>query len=169
MNTQKINDWLQIAGLAGVIGSLIFVGLQLKQGQEIAFSNNYQSRTASTVATNVGAMSSPEFLSGMAKVYANSPSELTMPEAIAVELYIGTTMTLFENNHLQYQAGFLNEEHWQRSLDEMRCTLTVPLFREIVMGWSFRESFEAVISDIVNGISDEAINCYTSGWEYPLH
>ena len=110
LNIQKINDWLQFAGLAGVIGSLIFVGLQLKQTQEIALSNNYQSRTANVVATNVGAMTSPAFLSGMAKVYANSPSKLTMPEAIAVELNIGTSMTLFENNHLQYQAGFLNDE-----------------------------------------------------------
>ena len=168
VNSQKINDWLQIAGLAGVIGSLIFVGLQLKQAQAIALSNNYQSRTANVVAANVGAMSSPEFLSGMAKVYASSSSKLTMQEAIAIELNIGTIMTLFENNHLQYQAGFLNEEHWQRSLDEMQCMLTVPLFREIVMGWSFRESFEAVISDIVDGISDDAINCYTYGWNYPL-
>jgi len=50
----------------------------------------------------------------------------------------------------------------------MRCVLTVPFFREIVMGWSFRESFEAVISDIANGLSDEAIDCYTYGWQYPL-
>jgi hypothetical protein len=168
VNSQKINDWLQIAGLAGVIGSLIFVGLQLKQAQAIALSDNYQSRTANTIATNVGAMSSPEFLSGMAKVYANSAGELTMREAIAVELNVGTLMTMFENNHLQYQAGFLNEEHWQRNLDEMQCLLTVPLFREIVAGWSFRESFGAVISGIVGGISDDAINCYTYGWEYPL-
>lgn len=127
-----------------------------------------KSRAANTDATNVGAMSSPEFLSGMAKVYANSPSELTMREAIAVELNVGTIMTMFEKSHLQYQAGFLNDEHWQRNLAEMQCMLTVSLLREIVMGWSFRESFVAVISEIVDEISDEAIHCYTYGWDYPL-
>ena len=127
-----------------------------------------KSRAANTDATNVGAMSSPEFLSGMAKVYANSPSELTMREAIAVELNVGTITTMFEKSHLQYQAGFLTDEHWQRNLADMQCLLTVSLLRDIVMGWSFRESFVALISVIVDEISDEAIHCYTYGWDYPL-
>lgn len=37
----KLGDWLQIIGLFGVIGSLIFVGLQLKQTQAIALSETY--------------------------------------------------------------------------------------------------------------------------------
>ena len=38
MDTHKINDWLQIVGMFGVIASLIFVGLQMKQAQDIAYS-----------------------------------------------------------------------------------------------------------------------------------
>jgi hypothetical protein len=37
----KINDWLQVVGMFGVIASLIFVGLQMKQAHEIALSNTY--------------------------------------------------------------------------------------------------------------------------------
>ena len=168
MNTEKINDWLQIAGLAGVIGSLIFVGLQLKQTQAIALSDTYQSRTAVTVESSISAIGSPEFLSGMSKIYANRANELKMSEAIAVELYIGSIFTMIENNHLQYQAGFLSEEHWQRNLAEMQCALTVPLFREIVMGWPFRESFSAVISGSIGQITGDANYCWTYGWTYPL-
>jgi hypothetical protein len=169
VNSEKINDWLQIAGLGGVIGSLIFVGLQLKQAQAIALSDVYQSRTANTIENNVGAMSSPEYLSGMSKIYTKKSSELTMPEAIAVELNIGTIVTMIENNHLQYQAGFLPEEHWQRNLSELQCVLTVPLFREIIMGWPWRESFAVVISQIVEQESDDEGNCWTYGWTYPLN
>ena len=36
MDSNKVNDWLQIFGMFGIIASLIFVGLQLKQADEIA-------------------------------------------------------------------------------------------------------------------------------------
>ena len=168
MNSEKINDWLQVAGLAGVIGSLIFVGLQLKQAQAIALSDVYQNRTATNIEANAGAINSSEYLSGMSKIYAGKASDLTMPEAIAIELHIGTTMTMIENNHWQYQAGFLPEEHWERNLREVRCTMTVPFLREIIMGWPWRESFAAVLSQIAADISDDEDDCYTWGWTYPL-
>jgi len=36
MDSKKLNDWLQLVGLAAVVASLIFVGLQIKQSDEIA-------------------------------------------------------------------------------------------------------------------------------------
>ena len=35
MNSEKVNDWLQIVGMVGIMASLIFVGLQVKQTQSI--------------------------------------------------------------------------------------------------------------------------------------
>ena len=43
MDSAKLNDWLQVIGLFGVVASLIFVGLQMKQEHEIALSNGIQS------------------------------------------------------------------------------------------------------------------------------
>ena len=34
--TSRLNDWLQLLGFIGVIGGLVFVGLQLQQDREIA-------------------------------------------------------------------------------------------------------------------------------------
>jgi len=44
MNPERMHDWLQIVGMAAVVASLIFVGLQLKQSQEIAIAGQYQAR-----------------------------------------------------------------------------------------------------------------------------
>ena len=44
MDMAKLNDWLQIVGIFAVVASLIFVGLQLKQTQEIAIAGQYQQR-----------------------------------------------------------------------------------------------------------------------------
>ena len=35
MDSTKLNDWLQIAGLLAIVASLVFVGLQVKQSQSI--------------------------------------------------------------------------------------------------------------------------------------
>lgn len=49
MDSAKLHDWLQIVGLAAVVGSLIFVGLQLKQADEIAFAELAENTTATGV------------------------------------------------------------------------------------------------------------------------
>lgn len=36
MVSKELNDWLQVVGLFGVLGGLIFVGIQLKQDRDIA-------------------------------------------------------------------------------------------------------------------------------------
>lgn len=38
MKSSELNDWLQVAGLLGVIASLVFVGLQLRQDRQFALS-----------------------------------------------------------------------------------------------------------------------------------
>jgi len=172
VNSQRLNDWLQIVGLFGVIGSLIFVGLQLRQTQAIALSETYQNRTASTIAMNVGVMSSPEALSGIAKIYGNKPDELTMSEAVALEYSIGNVLTTMENNQLQFTQGFLSEEHWQRNMQELHCILSVPLFRGIAAGWDFRDSFKKVISDALQAIPPDAENCWSftfKDWDFPMN
>ena len=38
MNSTNLHDWLQIIGIAAVVASLVFVGLQLKQADEVAYA-----------------------------------------------------------------------------------------------------------------------------------
>lgn len=169
VDTARIQDWIQIIATFGVIASLVFVGLQMQQTHEIALSTTYQNRTATAIGMNVGSISSPEFLLGVSKIYLNRASELTMPEAVALEWHIGSVLMIMENNHVQYQAGYLSEEHWQRNLNEMRCTLSVPLFREIAENWPFRESFSAVIDNVLQEISTDSENCWAGSFSYPLN
>ena len=46
MDSQKLHDWLQIIGIAAVVASLVFVGLQLKQSDEIALADIFESAAA---------------------------------------------------------------------------------------------------------------------------
>jgi len=81
----KVNDWLQVVGMFGVIASLVFVGLQMKQAHQIALSEIYQSRSDASASISISTVGSPELLAALSKVYSGRPTEMTMPEAIAFE------------------------------------------------------------------------------------
>ena len=168
MNSQKLNGRLQITGLFGVIASLVFVGLQLQQTQAIALSETYQDRTAASITMNASILGSSDTLSGIAKIYRNEFDNLTLPEAIALEYVVGSTLLIIENNHIQYLAGFLPEEHWQGNLADIRCILTVPLFRDVAQAWTFRQSFDQVIAAALKEVPIGAENCWSYDWNYPM-
>lgn len=168
VDTAKISDWLQVVGMFGVIASLLFVGLQMKQTQEIALSSTYQARSDATVETLISAIASPAFLSATSKMYANKAADWTSQEAVAMEFYLGADMTMFENNHQQYEMGFLGEEHWQRNLAELKCTLEYPEYRKLIMTWFYRESFMKIIKDIIDQTGENPSGCWDFDWPYPI-
>lgn len=46
MDSAKLNDWMQVVGILAVVGSLIFVGLQMRQDRNIAMAEALSSRSA---------------------------------------------------------------------------------------------------------------------------
>lgn len=167
LNAKKINDWLQVVGMFGVIASLVFVGLQMKQTHEIALSSIYQSRSDTSVEQSMATTGSPELLNAISKDYTGRSHELTMPEAVAFEHFLGASMTMFENNHHQFEMGFLSEEHWQKNLRELKCTLDSPLRRQIIAGWQYRESFMNVVRQISEQLTDSDGDCWVVDWGLP--
>lgn len=164
----KINDWLQVIGLFGLIASLIFVGMQIKQDRLIAISGTYQARSDASSELTMSAISSPEFLNGMAKIYANKFDDLTMQEAIALEHYWGSIMTQIESNHQQYLMGYLSEEHWQRNIRELECMLDLPLTRQMLANWDYRASFQNVVVELTEQVTREPAGCSVSEWPYAV-
>lgn len=51
MDSEKLNDWLQIIGLFGVMASLVFVGVQIRQTQVIAEGESAMISIESVAAT----------------------------------------------------------------------------------------------------------------------
>ena len=166
METSKISDWLQVVGLFGVMASLVFVGLQMKQTQEIALSNIYQSRSDANVEMVMAATNSPLVISVLAKAYRGQADQLTMEEAVAFEHYLGATVTMIENNYRQFESGFLPEEHWQRNLRELKGTLSSPVRREIIMSWPWSESFTNLLRQITEEFDDRQEDTWLADWDF---
>ena len=145
MASEKVNDWVQILGIVGIIGSLVFVGLQLKQSQEIAIASQYQARLDSIIAVKGNLLQSDSLIDVSRKVENGEP--LGQMDIYVLDLAVGQAFDLWETNHFQYVNGFVSEEHWQgvlREIDMSLGELYVPEF------WasnrlSYRESFAEII------------------------
>lgn len=116
----RFSEWKSVAelvGLVALVASLLFVSLQLKQGQEIALATQYQARTESTQALVLAHLEAgyvpfiPELRRG-----AESGASA---EDISTMHWLWLQM---DNHYYQYQAGFFTQSAWDaqwRSIIEL--------------------------------------------------
>ena len=154
MDSRKLNDWLQVVGLFAVVGSLVFVGLQMQQDQEIALSQAYQARAETSMLGLLAILESDTALSATTKANSGEINQLTPTESQALFLLNAIQFIQWENVHYQYQRGFVSQEHWETQLDMMRTQLPEDglrlLYRNSPGYW--RASFRAVIEQIYKEI-----------------
>jgi hypothetical protein len=160
MDSSKLNDWLQVTGLFGVMGSLLFVGLQLKQEQEIARSVASQARTEANVQFLIESAANPLVASGLEKVSTGNESQVTYAERRAITMTNAAILFIYENIHFQYENGFIPEERWQATRRTIQGTLfNVPTLRSQFASnreqWS--QSFGTVVDEIIAEIDAEAL------------
>ena len=136
MNIEKL---INIIGVLGVIGSLIFVGLQMQQSHEIALAAQQQSRTEVLVdiigGFDEGDKSFVDFISSI-------PDGTYSDDTNVVRDAIWQIWMLYENDFLQYKLGLMDVEIWEAKLNGMLLTYNACQFRDItdlVLGFSTAE------------------------------
>ena len=159
MNATKLNDWLQVIGLFGVIGSLMFVGLQLKQEQEIAMSAAYQARSQQISDIATAWADNPAARGAIIKLESGRAQEVTPDEALALNFYESALLNAYENIHYQYLSGFVTEEHWEKSRAGIKNFLRRERgrssFFDDVSGQNWRASFYELAEQLVAEIDSE--------------
>ena len=155
VDVAKISDWLQV------------VGLQMKQTQDIALAGAYNARASQTVDMSSATFSTPQHFAAMAKIYSGQRDQLTAEEYVALEHYSIALLSIYENNHFQYEMGYLPEEHWQRNLKEIDCQMTEPFFSELAENWWARESFKFVLNASIERGRNTTENCWVSSSKEP--
>ena len=109
MDSAKLNDWMQVGGIFALVASLVFVGLQMKQSQEIALANQYQARAEAAQNMFLTMQESGISMSSMGK-----PLSEKTPEEVAAAFNISVwAWTQYDNHFYQYNAGFLDDESWE--------------------------------------------------------
>jgi len=124
MDSAKLNDWMQVVGIFAVVVSLVFVGFQLKQSQEIAIAGQNQERQSVVVAYYAAQIQIDDSVDAYGVRHRehldqNIGTENSRSDRLIGLSYIRSRMRLsiYDNNHFQFEAGFMTEESWQPYLD----------------------------------------------------
>jgi len=159
MDSGKLNDWLQVVGLFGVIASLTFVGLQMKQDRDIALSVATQSRTETTIQNILGAASNPMVASAVDKIELGKSNSLLPSERRALRLNGQATLFNLENVHYQYLNDYVSEERWVASRETLKGILRSgygarATYEANPKAWG--ESFQQIVDDLIAEIENES-------------
>ncbi len=150
---KKIDLGQTIAILAnvGVIGSLIFVGVQVQQGALATRSATVLQLKDSWVQLNLASATSVELAEAFRSVETQGWNNA---DYIAKELVSGFYRTLFHNwsnAHYQYQNGTLEEEQWASHLREAQASLRNPAIRQVWSDWGYvyDDPFRNLMDDLI--------------------
>ena len=110
MDSAKLNDWMQVIGIFALVASLIFVGLQMKQTQDIALAGQYQARAESTMDFYLMNLETSQ---GQMWVFPPSDDEITQAHVGYYYMMANYFWMKYDNHHFQYTSGFLDEETWE--------------------------------------------------------
>ena len=175
MGSDKLHDWLQIVGAAAIVASLIFVGMQLKQSQDIAIANQYQARFESAAETARAYIQSDtalkawgSFLTDKIQSDGSISDEFRAwaqgqsPEEIAFRYWSAYIELKTHDNHLfQYEQGFMEVESWLAFRETFKMMLSAPkelyVVRQIYLDnpGIWRRSFGKYVEELLSEIQTE--------------
>jgi hypothetical protein len=146
-------DWRKTAeliGITAIVASLIFVGLQMKQQQEIAIAAQYQERYATIMefwtAREQSDIERPR-LGGAVMDRWGLPSgidpNMTPDRFGSRYLWTRMTLSIWDNLHFQYESGFLTDEAWAAYRSQFIRNVENPVFHYVIDNnkSGYRQSF----------------------------
>jgi len=141
MSSTSWKDTAELIGIAAIVASLVFVGMQMRQDQEIARATLYQMRSDAAREARAVIIDPALVDESMAKLARGE--ELSPHEFGRIQLVNGMLLSHFENSHYLYQLGFVPEEQWVSDKFQLGQLLQDPVLANY---WksnrqSFRQTF----------------------------
>ena len=118
MRKLEINDLIQIAGMLGIIGSLVFVGLLMKQTQTIALGEQIQARNQMLLDSQLVLLGDEHIgreLIDKSNIALLSPENLSEEVRAVWRQIISVRGVTIQNAFQQYELGLLPEDVWRQA------------------------------------------------------
>ena len=114
MKREVVQDVIQFLGMIGIIGSLIFVGLQMQQTQQIAIAGQVQARAEMRLNRILNGLEGNLNANRLFN-YANFDYEkLNEEEKLIARNMHNWIGIMVENNYSQYQMGLFADDYWEQ-------------------------------------------------------
>jgi hypothetical protein len=165
VNQEQIKNLVEIVGISAIVASLIFVGLELRQSQQIAIASQYQERSNTGIEYNYKVLETEWRLARRADrmqrrvdvvtAVASEPEKYwlenhTHIEWAREETWANISLYIFDNYHFQYESGFMTEEAWLSQRSRLRFVLATNLFARdnVVRDW-WRMGFVEICLELI--------------------
>ena len=150
----SFDTWIQLLGMVGVLGGLVFVGLEMQQSQTIAIAAQIQARNQANMDFALTLLSAEDRVSrevnAMGTMPDINPETLTREQSEVRDLIMRWQRVSLQNAFQQYQLGLLPEDVWEqvkgRILLRLESCFTedpfnavIPSFQEYVATLPFQE------------------------------
>ena len=151
MKKVSLDTWIQLLGMLGVLGGLVFVGLEMQQSQTIAVAGQIQARNRGDMDFSIALLTAEEKLSRdvneMGNIALLDPSTLLPDEQAARNLILRWQTVSLQNAWQQYELGLIPEDVWgqaqNRVLSRMESCYTRAAFLSPVI-----PSFKAYLGSL---------------------
>ena len=145
MRKISVENWVQLLGMFGVIASLIFVGLEMRQSQRIALVSQMQER--SYTASNEAYAFTEANLDWFSSKFSIPPSSELTTEQKAARNSENVSWFIYEADYFQYSQGLMTEPVWQAKLRAMEVNLKRCEYPEIyeVRSTLVEEEFKMIL------------------------
>jgi hypothetical protein len=162
---------LEIVGVFAVVGSLIFVGLQLVLDRRVAISAQYAARAESIKEDRRALLESDSYMSLQTKNWADgirpdwwteelekiySGRGLTGAEIYSEIIRIRMYLTHADNMHFQYSQGLLDQFFYDEIVAHLKEELKNPLRKAIYLATPLR--LDHLFETLLNEIENERLN-----------
>ena len=137
MNNEKLTKWASIAEViaaVGVVLSLIFVGLQINEGNRETRAATLQAATDSEIFMQSQFMRNADTWEMIITDASLKNGEETRKAIIMYNMM----MTDLENRYFQFEAGYFDANSWEGRLSSLRRIVALPFFE------TWRDSIGAV-------------------------
>ena len=114
MKREVVQDLVQFLGMIGIIGSLIFVGLQMQQTQRIAIAGQVQARTEMFVNRIMSGLEGNLDANRLFNPRTFDYSDLDEKERFVAREMYSWVGHMLEDNYFQYQTGLMADDYWEQ-------------------------------------------------------
>ncbi len=140
---------VEILGVAGVIASLVFVGVQVQQSAAATRSATVLQLKDSWVQVNLASATSPE----LARAFETLRTDGWEADPISNFLVSGYFRSLFHNwsnAYYQYLNGTLEESQWTPHLREVQVSVTDSVFWRVWGAWEhvYDDPFRVLVDSL---------------------
>ena len=114
MESSRIRTLAEVVGVVAVVGSLVFVGLEIRQNAEATRAATVQEVTDGWREWSAATATNPEAVEALEGVLSHDDFAEADPVALRLaQQGVVTQLTILANAHYHYRQGLLPAEFWE--------------------------------------------------------